>query len=75
MVIGMATKKVTVTLCEETLRSFRDQGLFASALARPKNLLAYADAEPDLAELAAAYAFGLARNHPYLDGNKYPEIM
>ena len=48
----------------------RDQGLLASALARPKNLLAYADADPDLAELAAAYAFGLVRNHPYLDGNK-----
>ena len=48
----------------------RDQGLLASALARPKNLLAYADADPDLAELAAAYAFGLVRNHPYLDGDK-----
>jgi death on curing protein len=47
----------------------RDEGLLASALARPRNLEAYGD-NPDAASLAAAYAFGLARNHPFLDGNK-----
>jgi len=47
----------------------RDEGLFSSAMARPQNLAAYGD-RPDVADLAAAYAFGLARNHPFLDGNK-----
>lgn len=46
----------------------RDQGAFESALARPENLFAYGD--PDTADLAAAYAFGLARNHAFTDGNK-----
>ena len=46
----------------------RDAGLLESALARPRNLAQYG--EPDLCELAAAYAFGLARNHPFIDGNK-----
>ena len=46
----------------------RDEGLLDSALARPLNLLAYG--KPDLAELAAAYGFGLAKNHPFVDGNK-----
>jgi death-on-curing protein len=46
----------------------RDMGLFLSAMARPQNLAAYE--EPDAASLAAAYAFGLARNHPFVDGNK-----
>ena len=47
----------------------RDEGLFSSAMARPQNLLAYGD-RPDAAALAASYGFGLARNHPFLDGNK-----
>ena len=46
----------------------RDLGLLESAIKRPKNLAAYGD--PDLAALAAAYAFGIARNHPFVDGNK-----
>jgi len=46
----------------------RDQGLLESALARPQNLLAYG--KPDFADLAAAYAAGIARNHPFVDGNK-----
>ena len=46
----------------------RDLGLLESALARPINKFAYG--ESDLAALAAAYAFGLARNHPFVDGNK-----
>lgn len=47
----------------------RDEGLLESALARPVNLAAY-DPEADVAALAAAYAFGIARNHPFIDGNK-----
>ena len=46
----------------------RDLALLDSAMARPKNLASYG--EPDIAELAAAYAFGIARNHPFVDGNK-----
>jgi death-on-curing protein len=46
----------------------RDKGLVKSALARPQNLAAYED--PDAADLAAAYAYGLARNHGFVDGNK-----
>ena len=46
----------------------RDEGLFESALARPLTLAAYG--QPDLAELAAAYGVGLAKNHPFVDGNK-----
>ena len=46
----------------------RDAGLLASALARPLNLAAYG--EPDVATLAAAYGYGIARNHPFIDGNK-----
>lgn len=46
----------------------RDQGLLESALARPLNLAAYG--EPDIAALAAAYACGIVRNHPFVDGNK-----
>ena len=47
----------------------RDETALESALARPQQKWAY-DEEPDIAVLAAAYAFGLARNHPYRDGNK-----
>ena len=46
----------------------RDEGALESALARPRNKAAYGKA--DAAALAAAYAFGLVRNHPFLDGNK-----
>lgn len=48
----------------------RDEGLLDSALARPQQLFAYGDPSPDLAHLAASVAFGLARNHPFVDGNK-----
>jgi death-on-curing protein len=50
------------------LSGIRDLALLESALGRPINLAAYG--EPDTADLAAAYAFGLARNHPFSDGNK-----
>jgi death-on-curing protein len=48
----------------------RDEGLLESALARPQQLHAYGDPAPDLADLAAALASGIARNHPFVDGNK-----
>ena len=50
------------------LSGVRDEGLLISALARPEHLAAYS--EPDLAELAASYGYGIARNHPFIDGNK-----
>jgi death-on-curing protein len=50
------------------LGGLRDSGLLDSALARPLNLHAYG--EGDAAALAAAYAFGIIRNHPFTDGNK-----
>lgn len=46
----------------------RDEGMFLSAMSRAQNLAAYG--EPDFAELAAAYGVGIAKNHPFLDGNK-----
>ena len=48
----------------------RDEGLLESALTRPQQLFAYGDPPPDLAALAASLAFGIARNHPFVDGNK-----
>ena len=48
----------------------RDLGLMESALARPKNLLAYSEEMPSLAQLAAAYPKGIVANHPFVDGNK-----
>ncbi|MGC2208702.1 MAG: type II toxin-antitoxin system death-on-curing family toxin [Candidatus Korobacteraceae bacterium] len=48
----------------------RDAGLLESALYRPRNVLHYAAVAPSLARLAAAYAFGIVENHPFVDGNK-----
>jgi death-on-curing protein len=55
------------------LPGLRDEGLLDSALARPLNLLAYG--KPTLAELAASYAFGIVRNHPFSDGNKRAALL
>jgi len=52
------------------LEGVRDRGMLSSALARPRNTFAYTDPKPDLATLAAAYAFGVIKNHPFVDGNK-----
>lgn len=52
----------------------RDEGMLEAALARPRHKWAYAKA-PDLATLAAAYGFGLARNHGFVDGNKRTAFM
>lgn len=67
-------KRALLLLHDESLAEhggasgLRDDGHLESALARPLNLAAYA--KPDLADLAAAYGFGLARNHAFVDGNK-----
>ena len=67
-------REVLIAVHEEQLAEhggaagLRDEGLFDSALARPRQLANYG--EPDAANLAAACAFGLARNHPFIDGNK-----
>jgi death-on-curing protein len=53
----------------------RDAGLLDSALARPKNLLAYGSPEISLMALAAAYAFGITANHPFIDGNKRTALV
>jgi|SRR6185437_4841295 len=53
----------------------RDEGLLESALARAQNLLAYSEDAPSLARLAAAYGFGIARNHPFVDGNKRTALV
>jgi death-on-curing protein len=51
----------------------RDAGLLESAMARPRQRVAYAD--PDLAELAALHALAIARNHPFIDGNKRTALV
>lgn len=53
----------------------RDIGMLESALARPKNLFAYAETEPSPQRMAAAYAFGIAANHPFVDGNKRTALI
>jgi death on curing protein len=55
------------------LPGVRAPDLVASALARPRNL--YEFAEPDLADLAASYTFGIARNHPFADGDKRTALV
>lgn len=51
------------------IAGIRDEGLLSSALARPRNLLAYGESA-DAVSLAASYVFGISRNHPFFDGNK-----
>ena len=71
--------RVALALHAEQLRAWgggqgvRDEGLFESALARPQNLAAYG--QPDTADLAASYAYGLAKNHPFVDGNKRTALV
>ncbi len=52
----------------------RGLGLLESAMARPKNIEAY-EPDADIARLAAAYAFGIAKNHPFVDGNKRTALV
>lgn len=53
----------------------RDMGMLESALAKPRNLWAYADSRPALERLAASYAFGISSNHPFVDGNKRTALV
>lgn len=68
------TAELVIAIHDEQLREFggppglRDGGMLESALGRPQNKWSYGEA--DLAALAAAYAYGIARNHPFVDGNK-----
>ena len=73
------TRQMIVAVHDEQLAihggasGLRDEGMLESALDRPKNKWAYEGAA--LAELAAAYAFGIARNHPFVDGNKRTSLL
>ncbi|MCK1639985.1 type II toxin-antitoxin system death-on-curing family toxin [Bradyrhizobium sp. 157] len=73
------TRQMIVAIHDEQLTihggasGLRDEGMLESALDRPKNRWAYE--KPELAELAAAYAFGIARNHPFVDGNKRMSLL
>lgn len=74
MAVVWIEETVILALHEEHLAEhggavgIRDRGLLESALCRPQHLAHYGKA--DLAALAAAYGFGIARNHPFMDGNK-----
>ena len=73
------SRPVIIGIHEELLARFggppgiRDKALLESAMSRPQNLLAYG--EPTLFELAASYALGIVKNHPFLDGNKRVSFM
>jgi death-on-curing protein len=74
-------QRVVIAAHEESLAEhggpsgIRDVGMLESALGRPKNLFAYSEVEPSLQRLAAAYAFGIAANHPFVDGNKRATLV
>jgi len=57
------------------LPGLRDEGLLLSALSRSENAFHYSDPKPDMAALAAAYGFGLAKNHPFNDANKRTALI
>ena len=57
------------------LAGLRDEGLLLSAWLRPENAYHYSDPKPDVAQLAAAYGFGLAKNHPFNDANKRTALI
>ena len=73
------SEQLVIAFHDEQLREFggpvglRDQTMLGSALGRPQNKWSYG--ETDLAALAAAYAYGLARNHPFVDGNKRAALL
>jgi death on curing protein len=73
------TRQIVVAIHDEQLAihggagGLRDEGMLESALDRPRNRGASESAE--LAELAAAYAFGIARNHPFVDGDKRTSLL
>lgn len=71
--------ELVIAFHDEQLREFggpagiRDRGMLESALDQPRNK--WTNGEHDLAALAAAYAFGIARNHPFVDGNKRAALL
>lgn len=71
--------ELVIAVHDEQLREFggpegiRDLGMLESALGRPQNKRSYG--ETDLAALAAAYAYGIAKNHPFVDGNKRASLL
>lgn len=73
------TRRIIIAMHDEQLAihggasGLRDEGMLESALDRPRNKWSYESA--DLPELAAAYAFGIARNHPFVDGNKRTSLL
>ena len=73
------SKRTTLAMHEEALADFggtegvRDEGMLESALMRPVRKADYGD--PDAADLAAAYAFGIVHNHPFVDGNKRTGLL
>lgn len=73
------TREIVIAIHDEQLAihggasGLRDEGMLESALDRPRNRWAYE--QGDLAELAAAYAFGIAGNHPFVDGNKRTSLL
>jgi death-on-curing protein len=73
------TRQIIIAIHDEQLAihggasGLRDEGMLESALDRPKNKWSYENAE--LAELATAYAFAIARNHPLVDGNKRTSLL
>jgi death-on-curing protein len=73
------TRRIIIAIHDEQLAihggasGLRDEGMLESALDRPRNKWSYESA--DLPELAAAYAFGIARNHPFVDGNKRTSLL
>lgn len=80
MPLIFVSKAVVLALHDEQLAEhggadgIRDEGLLESALARPANIAAHSS-DADLAIFAAAYAYGLARNHPFIDGNKRTSLV
>jgi death on curing protein len=74
------SKKAVLAMHSEQLadhggsNGIRDKTLLDSALAKPLNVFDYAD-EPDIFRLAASYAFGIARNHAFIDGNKRTSLV
>lgn len=73
------TREIVIAIHDEQLAvhggasGLRDEGMLESALDRPRNRWSYEQA--DRAELAAAYAFGIAGNHPFVDGNKRTSLL
>jgi len=73
------TREIIIAIHDEQLAihggasGLRDEGMLASALDRPRNKFVYEQSE--LPELAAAYAFGMARNHPFVDGSKRTSLL